>query len=91
MRQFDKSLPWLTGTGFFFLKFANFARYKGVERSHLQFSRKLVERQWIHFTKDRLQTFNQNEFLFSLIKADKLNEKTKPFVSAIKSLRFREE
>jgi len=50
-----------------------------------------VEHHWLHFTEDSLETFNQNEFLFSLIKADKLHEKTKPFISAITSLRFGED
>lgn len=71
-----------------FLKVANFAVCKGVERGQLQFSRKWVERHWIHFTKDPLRMFDQNEFLFSFIKADKLHEKAKPFISAIKSLGF---
>lgn len=50
-----------------------------------------MELHWIHFTKDPLQTFNQNEFQFGLVKADKLYEKNKPFISAIKSLRFGED
>lgn len=49
-----------------------------------------MERHWIRFTKDPLQTFNQNEFLFGLIKADKLHVKAKPFVFTIKGSRFGE-
>lgn len=73
-----------------FLKIASFADCKGVERGQLQFRRKWEEHHWVHFTKDPLQTFNQNEFLFSLIKADKLHEKVKPFISATKTSRFGE-